>query len=165
MKNIFTLMIILLTAHMASAQTVPITAKGIAAGQKALREQNALNPETKALDRQFQLQKLQRDAEEATANVSAEQKAQQYNLGAEILPYAVPYITKITQDCVKTIDMKGSDAAAKYSECSKMAVQKFQSDPTAFIKSLPEAEKQRLEALVKQRVEQSIRKPTQYMEP
>jgi hypothetical protein len=165
MRSIFIFFISFLTTKAILAQTVPITSTGIAAGQKALRKQNALNPETVNIDRQFDLDKLQKEADQATSHVTPEQKAQQYDLGAEILPYVATHINKMSQDCVKSIGLSGADAAAKYSECSKQAVQSFQKDPISFINNLPDRERKQLEALVKQKIEKSANHPIKYSEP
>jgi hypothetical protein len=63
--------------------------------------------------------------------------------------------------------MQAANAEAKVGDCAKEAVAQFQRNPAAFIEKLSPAEKQKLEALVNLRVQQSVRpvnKPG-YMEP
>jgi hypothetical protein len=149
-----------------SANNSAVTQGGIRQGQENLRKQNAITTDTRS-DARFGVRNLQQQAESATEKVNPQQKADLYNLGAELLPFVAPYINNIAKACIDKIDYQSPNAEKRAGDCTKEAVGQFQSNPAAFIDRLPASEKQRLEALVQMRVKQSIRPQNKpgYMEP
>lgn len=134
----------------------PVTQGGMWQGQENLKNQNSKTDDARS-DRKFNINRLENRADKATANVSAEHKADLFNLGAELMPFVAPFINEIAKDCISKIDLQTRAAESKYAECAQQAISQFQKNPSAFIDRLPASEKEKLDNLVKLRTKQSIK--------
>lgn len=146
---------------------IPVTEKGMKQGQENIRKQNATTNDRRS-DAKFGIQKLQENAAVETSKSTPQQKADLYNLGADLLPFVAPYINEIAKECIDKVDLQAQNAEALVGNCAKKAVSQFQNNPAAFVDRLPASEKQQVEKLINSRLKQSIRPPANrpgYMQP
>ena len=108
-------------------------------------------------DEQYKLKQLQNQVIKSTSNVSEEQRLQQLDLGAEILPYIAPWINSIAEECMSAIKLDNRSATAQEAaNCSAQAIKQYQDNPTAFLSRMPASERQQLEKIIKDKIAGSV---------
>lgn len=108
-------------------------------------------------DTKFNIQNLQKDALEKSSQVETD-RIKQFELGADIIPFIAPWITQVANDCVNRINPRRDDNVEEsFAECTRQAVNEFKNNPTAFIQKLPEGAKKRLETLVQEKINASLK--------
>ena len=138
-----------------------VVSEGLNQAQEKLRTGNVLSEtdtNRNRTDEQFKLRQLQEKAKTATANVSDEQRLQQMNLGASILPYIAPWINSIAEQCMNAIKLDNKVVTAQEaSRCSEKAVKQYQDNPTAFLNRMPASDRAELEKIIKDKLAESIK--------
>ncbi len=143
-----------------NGEYAPVVRAGVRDAQIGLHKQNVVDPNSPD---PAGLAQMQAEALKKAGNDPIARK-QQFNLGAEILPFVAPWINEIAKDCMSkiSINLETQKAAEAAAECTKGAVAEFQKNPGAFIEKLSAEDKLKLQALVERRLRESAetRKPT-----